>query len=108
MVKSIEDESGNKKIYCWKYKFKNGKRKIKDGIKLNKDDELEISEWVDERKVINELQINLNVLTISEKIQQLANDIKSKNTQISSNQIEKISDSFRILKQAFNNNKDLD
>ena len=109
LVKSIEVESGNKKsVPIGSINLINGNKKIKDGIKLNKDDEKEISQWMDERKVIEELQKKLNALTIGEKIQQVANDINSKNVQITSNQFEKISESFRTLRRVYNKNKDLD
>ena len=109
LVKSIEVESGNKKsVPIGSINLINGNKKIKDGIKLNKDDEKEISQWMDERKVIDELQKKLNALTIDEKIQQVANDINSKNVQITSNQFEKISESFRTLRRVYNKNKDLD
>ena len=109
LVKSIEVESGNKKsVPVGSINLINGNKKIKEGIKLNKDDEKEISQWMDERKVIDELQKKLNALTIDEKIQQVANDINSKNVQITSNQFEKISESFRSLRRVYNKNKDLD
>ena len=109
LVKSIEVESGNKKsVPIGSINLINGDKKIKEGIKLNKDDEKEISQWMDERKVIDELQKKLNALTIDEKIQQVANDINSKNVQITSNQFEKISESFRSLRRVYNKNKDLD
>ena len=106
LVKSIEVESGNKKsVPVGSVNLINGNKKIKEGIKLNKDDEKEISQWMDERKVIDELQKKLNALTIDEKIQQVANDINSKNVQITSNQFEKIAESFRTLRRVYNKNK---